>query len=101
MEVIGKFFVKKGMIEVPPGIKGEFLLESNKNGSFIYHPLKPTSSNDLAFEVYDESGGSVSFPAEAKAIEYKLAMEKSRGHSFRMRKVFSSAGKNGKIVDGV
>jgi len=39
-----------------------------------------------------------SFPTEAKAIEYKLTMEKSCGHTLRMKKMFPSAGKNGKIV---
>jgi hypothetical protein len=101
MEIIGKFFVKSGKIEAPPGIEGEFLLELNKNGSFIYRPLKPTPVNDLAFEVYDESGiiSPVSFSTEAKATEYKIVMEKAHNRHFRMKKVFPGAEKNKKIVE--
>jgi len=99
MEIIGKFSIKKGMIEAPPGIEGEFVLELNKNGSFIYHPNKKITSDELTFCVYDENSASVSFPTESKAIEYKLAMEKQCGRSFRMKKVFPSAQKNGKIVE--
>jgi len=99
MEIIGKFKNKKGMIEAPPGIEGEFVLELNKNGSFIYHPVKKVTSDELTFEVYSEGFDSVSFPTESKAIEYKLAMKKSRGRSFRMKKVFPASEKNKKIVE--
>lgn len=97
-EIIGRFKITKGKIDAPPGIEGEFTLELNKNGSFIYRPLKKTIA-DFPFEVYDETGElSMSFATEAKAIEYKLTMEKFCGRHFRMKKVFPSAGKNGKIV---
>lgn len=99
MKIVGTFSIVNGMIKAPPNIEGEFVLELNKNGSFIYHPLK-TSNKELAFEVYDGNNLLMSFPTEAKAIEYKLAMEKSCGRPFRMKKVFSSADKNGKIVEG-
>jgi len=97
MKIVGTFSITKGMITAPPGIEGEFVLELNKNGSFIYYPLK-SSSNELIFKVYDGTKLLMSFPTESKAIEYKLAMEKSCGRPFRMKKVFPSSDKNGKIV---
>jgi hypothetical protein len=100
MEIIGKFSIKKGMIKAPPGIEGEYVLELNKNGSFIYRPVKKVAGDELTFEVWDiTTNTSMSFPTESKAIEYKLAMEKSCGRSFRMKKVFPSAQMNGKIVE--
>ena len=97
MKIIGTFSVTNGMIRVPPGIEGRFTLEANNNGSFIYHPLKKCDT-EYPFEVYDGNELLASFPTESKAIEYKLTMEKSCGHSIRMKKVFPSAVKNGKIV---
>ena len=90
------------MIRVPPGVEGKFTLEVNNNGSFIYHPLKVQTvvTTEYPFEVYDWNELIASFPSEAKAIEYKLAMEKEYGRVLRMKKVFPSAKKNGKIVDG-
>lgn len=99
MKIVGKFSVVKGMIKAPHGIEGDFVLELNKNGSFIYHPLKKCDT-EYPFEVYDGKELLASFPTESKAIEYKLAMEKMCGRSMRMKKVFPSAGKNGKIVEG-
>lgn len=97
MKIIGTFIVSDGMIRVPPGTEGKFTLEVNSNGSFIYHPLKKCDT-EYPFEVYDGNELIASFPTEAKAIEYKLAMEKMCGRSMRMKKVFPSAGKNGKIT---
>jgi hypothetical protein len=99
MKIIGTFAVTNGMIKVPPGIEGKFTLEVNNNGSFIYHPLKKCDI-EYPFEVYDGNELLASFPTEAKAIEYKLAMEKMYGRSMRMKKVFPSSEKNGKIVEG-
>ena len=97
MKIIGTFSVTNGMIRAPPGTEGRFTLELNSNGSFIYHPLKKCDT-EYPFEVYDGNELLASFPTESKAIEYKLTMEKSCGHSIRMKKVFPSASKNGKIV---
>ena len=99
MKIIGTFSVTNGMIRAPPGTEGRFTLELNSNGSFIYHPLKKCDT-EYPFEVYDGKELLASFPTEAKAIEYKLAMEKMYGRSMRMKKMFPSAGKNGKIVEG-
>jgi hypothetical protein len=99
MKIIGTFSITNGMIRVPPGIEGRFTLEVNSNGSFIYHPLKNLSvMTEYPFEVYDGTILLTAFPTEAKAIEYKLEMEKSCGHPIRMKKVFPSAAKNGKII---
>lgn len=98
MKIIGTFSVTNGMIRAPPGTEGQFTLELNSNGSFIYHPLKNPVTAEYPFEVYDGKELLASFPTEAKAIEYKLTMEKSCGHTLRMKKMFPSAGKNGKIV---
>ena len=99
MKIIGTFVVTKGMIRVPPGVEGKFTLEVNSNGSFIYHPLK-TTITEYPFEVYDGNELLSQFTTEAKATEYKLAMEKTYGRVLRMKKVFPSAKKNGKIVEG-
>ena len=98
MKIIGTFSVTNGMIRVPPGIEGRFTLEANNNGSFIYHPLKTPAVTEYPFEVYDGKELLASFPTESKAIEYKLTMEKSCARPLRMKKMFPSAGKNGKIV---
>ncbi len=97
MKIIGTFSITNGMIRAPPGTEGQFTLELNSNGSFIYHPLKKPTVTEYPFEVYDGNELLASFPTEAKAIEYKLTMEKSCGHTLRMKKVFPSAVKNGKI----
>jgi hypothetical protein len=98
MKIIGMFSIKNGMIRAPPGTEGRFALELNSNGSFIYHPLKNPTVTEYPFEVYDGTTLLTTFPTEAKAIEYKLKMEKSCGHPIRMKKVFPSASKNRKIV---
>ncbi len=98
MKIVGTFPITNGMIRVPPGTEGRFTLEVNSNGSFIYHPLKKCDTTEYPFEVYDGTVLLTTFPTEAKAIEYKLEMEKSCGRPLRMKKVFPSAGKNGKIV---
>lgn len=97
MKIIGTFVVTNGMIKVPPGAEGKFTLGLNSDGSFIYHPLKKCDT-EYPFEVYDGKELLASFPTESKAIEYKLAMEKIYGRSMRMKKMFPSAGKNGKIT---
>ena len=100
-EIIGKFAVRNGMIEAPPGAEGEYILELNKNGSFIFKPTaKATVKGDLTFEVWDSEIPDVISPfgSETQAMEYKSKMERFYGKPYRMRKVFSSAKKNGKLA---
>ena len=97
MKIIGTFSITNGMIKAPPGLDGDFTLELNSNGSFIYRPLKKCSG-EFPFEIYDGKDLLMVFPTEAKATEYKLSMEKTYGRAFRMKKVFSSSDKNGKIT---
>jgi hypothetical protein len=101
-EIIGRFTICNGKIDVPPGTSGEYILETTKNGSFIYRPVKETVENGVSFVVWDDINPKVtaSFTNEALAVDYKSKMEKFFKKPFHMKKVFPSAGKNEKIVEG-
>ena len=100
-EIIGRFTINNGKIDVPPGFNGEYILELNKNGSFTFKPVdKSNVKGDLVFEVYGDENPNlvVSFYNETQACNYKNDMEQFFKKSYHMQKVFPSAGKNGKIV---
>ncbi len=100
-EIIGRFTICNGKIDTPPNFKGEYILETTKNGSFTYRPVKEIIDG-LTFVVWDDIDPSVtmSFSNEVQAIDYKNRMEKFYKKLFHMKKVFPSAEKNGKLVEG-
>ncbi len=101
-EIIGRFTINNGKIDVPPGFNGEYILETTKNGSFTYRPVKEANNDELTFVVWGDSNPNTtaSFSNESQACDYKNKMEKINKCIFHMKKVFPSANKNGKIVEG-
>ncbi|MFA5745639.1 MAG: hypothetical protein WCX79_00215 [Candidatus Paceibacterota bacterium] len=99
-EIIGRFTICNGEIDTPPGFEGEYILETTKNGSFIYRPVKEIIENGVSFVVWDDINPDVtaSFLSEAQAVDYKNKMEKFFKKPFHMKKMFPSAEKNGKLV---
>ena len=100
-EIIGRFTINNGKIDAPPGFTGEYILEIAKGGSFTFKPIdKATIKDDLKFEVYNDETPDLiaSFCNELQACNYKSEMERFFAKPYHMRKVFPSAGKNGKIV---
>lgn len=101
-EIIGRFTICNGKIDVPPCFEGEYILETTKNGSFIYRPVKEIVESGVSFVVWDDSNPdtTASFSSEVQACDYKGKMEKFFKRVYHMKKVFPSAEKNGKIAEG-
>jgi len=102
-EIIGRFTIINGKIDVPPGFNGEYILETTRNGSFTYKPAKEViDPNGTTFVVWEDNNPdtTASFSSEIQACDYKNKMEKFFKKVYHMKKVFPSAEKNGKIVEG-
>ena len=99
-EIIGRFTIHNGQIDVPPGFNGEYILETTKNGTFTYRPIKELNNDELTFVVWEDSNPNrtISFSSEIQACDYKHKMEKFFKTTYHMKKVFPSADKNEKIV---